>query len=88
MCFNPDPAKQAQEVIFSRKLHKVNNPNVYFNQCAVQNTNAQKHLGVVLDSNSLFNLHMKEKISKANKGIWCHKKTSEICSTTLITDNL
>ena len=29
--FNPDPSKQAQEVIFSRKLQKTNHNQVYFN---------------------------------------------------------
>ena len=31
MSFNPDPSKQAQEVIFSHKLQKISHPSVYFN---------------------------------------------------------
>ena len=31
MGFNPDPNKQAQEVIFSRKLNKPNHPSLNFN---------------------------------------------------------
>ena len=31
MSFNPDPSKQAQEVIFSRKLKKVSHPPLVFN---------------------------------------------------------
>ena len=32
MRFNPDPKKQAQEVIFSRKINKTDHPPLYFNQ--------------------------------------------------------
>ena len=30
--FNPDPNKQAQEVIFSRKTKKINHPPLTFNK--------------------------------------------------------
>ena len=32
MNVNPDPAKQAQEVIFSRKVQTINHPPLIFNQ--------------------------------------------------------
>ena len=32
MRFTPDPKKQAQEVIFSRKINKIDHPPLYFNQ--------------------------------------------------------
>ena len=32
MRFNPDPKKQAQEVIFSRKINKIDHPPLYFNE--------------------------------------------------------
>ena len=35
MSFNPDPSKQAQEVIFSRKLQKSVYPALHFNNIAV-----------------------------------------------------
>ena len=35
MNFNPDPSKQAQEVIFSRKLQKTNHNQVYFNHIEI-----------------------------------------------------
>ena len=38
MNFHPDPNKQAQEVIFSRKVNKINHPRLLFNQ------NLLKHL--------------------------------------------
>ena len=31
MSFNPDPLKQAQEVLFSNKVTKTNHPNIIFN---------------------------------------------------------
>ena len=33
MSFNPDLNKQAQEMIFSRKLKKSPHPKIYFNNC-------------------------------------------------------
>ena len=49
MSFNPDPGKQAQEVIFSRK-EKLNHFPLIFNNCGVTQTTFQKHLGPILDS--------------------------------------
>ena len=44
MSFNPDISKQAQEVIFSRKL-KAPHPPFMFNSNEVNKTSVQKHLG-------------------------------------------
>ena len=68
MNFNPDITKQAQEVIFSRKTAKSNHPDLLFNQSQVQKSDAQKHLGVILDDKLNFNQHVKLAIEKANKG--------------------
>ena len=38
MSFNPDPSKQAQEVIFSRKLNKDYHPPLAFNNNNVPET--------------------------------------------------
>ena len=38
MNFNPDPTKQAQEVIFSQKFKNQNHPSLYFNNNPVQQT--------------------------------------------------
>ena len=59
MRFNPDPYKQAQEVIFSRKINKIDHPPLYFNQNLVKSSSTHKHLGMVLDSRLDFNLHLK-----------------------------
>ena len=49
MSFDPDPSKQAQDVIFSRKTKKEYHPPLAFNN-TVSKTNSQEHLGVVLDN--------------------------------------
>ena len=42
MSFNPDPTKQAQEIIFPRKLKKPLHPSIKFNNVLVQNASSQK----------------------------------------------
>ena len=74
MSFNPDPTKQAQEVIFSRKVIKPVHSNLIFNSKPVSQTLSQKHLGMVLDSKLNFNEHIKNKIAKANQGIGLLRK--------------
>ena len=49
MTFNPDPNKQAQEVIFSRKTKKTSHPPLNFGNNTVQQVQIQKHLGVYLN---------------------------------------
>ena len=72
--FNPDPKKQAQEVIFSRKRVKDCHPSVFFNDTIVERSTSQKHLGIHLDEKLDFNAHMKEKITKACRDIGIIKK--------------
>ena len=50
MRFNPDPKKQAQEVIFSRKINKTDHPLSYFNQNLVKTSSTLKHLRMILDT--------------------------------------
>ena len=69
MSFNPDPSKQAQEVIFSRKCTKEDHPPIYFSDIAVTQTMVQKHIGMYLDEKLNYNTHIKEKLSKVYKGI-------------------
>ena len=49
MSLNSDPTKQAQEVIFSRKLKKRVRPKKFFDDGLVVHSNYQKHLGMYLD---------------------------------------
>ena len=67
--FDPDPSKQAQELIFSRKINKVYHPPLLFNNSTVQQISPQKHLGIHLDEELTFRHHINEMINKANKGI-------------------
>ena len=48
--FDPDPKKQPQEVIFSRKINKIDYSLLYFNQNFVKSSSTHKHLGIVLDT--------------------------------------
>ena len=48
MNFNPDPSKQAQELLFSRKISSKPYPSLYFNDNPVHQVQLQKHLGLFL----------------------------------------
>ena len=74
MNFNPDPTKQAQEVIFSRKLQKLIYPPLHFNNIAVTQSTAQKHIGMILDVKLDFQGHLKNIYSKVNKTIGLLRK--------------
>ena len=67
MNFNPDPNKRAQEVIFSRKINKINHSPLRFNQILVKPISSQKHLGMVLNTKFDFNLNLKNAQSKVKK---------------------
>ena len=69
MTFNPDPKKQAQEVIFSRKTKKTSHPPLNFNNNTVQQVQFQKHLGVYLDGKLDFREHVQNMFKKINKRI-------------------
>ena len=69
MSFNPDPSKQAQEVIFSRKIQKTCHPSIYFNNKSVKQVPSQKHLELILDNKLNFQEHLKNISNKVNKTI-------------------
>ena len=58
MTFSPDPNKQAQEVIFSRKIKKTSSPPVNFNNNSVHQIQFQKHMGVYLGDKLDFREHL------------------------------
>ena len=87
MQFNPDPNKQANEVIVSRKSNSSNlaylpppppppPPPVKLNSINITRCSHQKHLGIVLDSKLNFNTHVAPKIKKCNKLIGLMKRLS------------
>ena len=57
MAFKPDPTKQAQEVIFSKRPRKFFHPNLYFNKFVVEKLQTQKHLGLKLNKKLNFKEH-------------------------------
>ena len=67
MRFNLDPKKQAQEMIFSRKINKIDHPPLHFNENLVKSSPTQKHLGRILDIKLYFSLHLKNVQNKVNK---------------------
>ena len=59
MNFNPDPNKQTQEIIFSRKKTVSLHPVVHFDNRLVKSTQIYKHLGMMLGSNLSYEHHIK-----------------------------
>ena len=77
MQFNPDPNKQAIEVIFSRKsTNNLSYPPVRFNNNNIVKCPDQKHLGIALDSKLNFDFHINQKIEKCNKLIGVIRRLS------------
>ena len=58
MSFNPDPRKQAVELIFSKKTAKTDHPPVLFNDAPVMKVDQHKHLGVILNPKLSFSAHI------------------------------
>ena len=76
--FNPDPNKQAQEVLFSHKIHKSSQPSFLFNNNIVTQSLTQKHLRMFLDTKLDFQEHLKSIFSKVNKKIGSLRKLHHI----------
>ena len=86
MRFNPDPNEQAQEVIFSRKINKIDHPLLYFNQNLLKSSTTRKHLRMVFDTRLDFNLHLQNVQNKVNKTIVILRKLQNtLPRTSLIT---
>ena len=64
MSFHPSPTKQAQEVIFSRKIKKPLHTPLTFSNTNVKQTDFQKHLSLILDSQLSFEEHLKLYLTK------------------------
>ena len=72
MSFNPGPSKQAQEVIFSRKIRK--HPSLVFDNNNVLQTSSQKHLGVIFDVKLTFDEHINNVLNKVNANFYANFK--------------
>ena len=75
--FNSDPNKQAQEVIFYRKLHTRCYP-IFLNKILVNQGITQKHLGMILDSKLRFKKQLQSILTKINKTIELLRKLQSI----------
>ena len=73
MSFNPDPSKQTQEVVFSRKTKKEHHRLLAFNNNNISETNSLKHLGVVLNNCLSFEDHLKITLNKNKTTGLLHK---------------
>ena len=69
MSFNPDPNKQATELLFSCKKKPVDHPQLFFNGSPVTRLNEHKHLGLILDPKLNFAAHLREKSATAKKAL-------------------
>ena len=67
MSFNPDPSKQAQEVIFSSKLKNVSHPLLVVHNSNVSSCKSQKYLSILLDSKLTFEEHHKTILNKTKE---------------------
>ena len=76
MLFNPDPNKQAVEILFWKKCEKDNYSPLILNGDSTQTAISQKHQDLVLDSNLDFSEHISSKINKCNKIIGFMEKLS------------
>ena len=74
MNFNPDPTKQAQELIFSRKVQMTNHPLLSFNENIIPQTSLLKDLGMFLDSKLNFSEHLRTIFWKTNNTIGLLRK--------------
>ena len=72
--FKPDPSKQAQEVIFSRKHQRISHPSIYFNNNPIKLVSSQKHLGMILETKLNFQEHIKNILIKVNTTIGILRK--------------
>ena len=66
--FNPDPMKQAVDVVFSKKRTTSSHPPIFFNDTQVVRVDEHKHLDIILDSKLSFSSHILSIISETRQG--------------------
>ena len=84
MNFNPDPTKQAEEVIFSSKTKKLPHPPLVFYNANVIQSIYQKHLGIVLDSKLTFENHLNMVTTEINEAIGLLRKLQNLLPRTAL----
>ena len=83
--FNPDPIKQAQGIIFSRKTSQKNHSGLMFNNSIVNVTTINKYLGMIFDSKLSFDKHLKSVLKKSKTVGLLRKFQGILLKTSLIT---
>lgn len=83
--FNPDPARQGQEVYFLKKTKNVNFQHLMFNGSKIESCFSQKHLCFPSDEKLNSEEHLHYRIIKYNKliGIIKRLSTALSCDTLL-----
>ena len=76
MSFNPDPTKQAAQVIFSRKAQATHHPKIYLNDIEAKTVDEHKHFGLTLEAKLTFASHIDEKNKKARQVLHILKTVS------------
>ena len=76
MSFNPEPNKQAVEILFSKKRNDQNHPPLFFNGVQVCKVSEHKHLGLLLDTKLSFQGHIISKMKLARKNVGMLKQLS------------
>ena len=88
MNFNPDPSKQAQELLFSQKTTSKPYPSLNFNDNPVYQVHHQKHLGLFLYPKLTFDEHIQYILIKTRNIIGLTRKLQPIIPTGSILNNL
>ena len=78
LSFNPDPNKQAQEVIFTRKSKNMRHPPLIFNKSNVFQSTTQKHLGLILDNRLSFEEYLTAMRAKISRTIALLRKLQHV----------
>ena len=78
MNFNPDPRKQAQELLFNQKTSSKPYPSLNFNGNPVHQVQLQKHLGLFLDLKLSFDEHIQCILIETRKIIGLIRKLQPI----------
>ena len=76
MSFNPDPDKQAVELVLSTKIHEIDHTMISFNDIPVEKVDEHKHFGVLLDKKLSFSAHISSAICKVRRSIGLLKHLS------------
>ena len=76
--FNPDPNKQAQEIIFTRKSKNMRHLPLIFNKSKVFQSTTQKHSSLILDNRLSFEEYLTTMGAKVSRTIALLRKLQHV----------